>query len=68
MIYQKKSPKTVLFIRATNENYDFVCRLAGELSLSAFLNKLLDEMRESDSTFCIAHTNSKTIGADSYVR
>lgn len=69
MIYQKKSPKTVLPIRMTNENYDFVCKAAGELSLAAYVNRLIEQMRgKSDTAFCKDQTQKANIGANQYAR
>ena len=52
MIYQKASPKTAFVVRLTNENYDFICKAAGEFSLAAYLNKLVEKARKSDIEPC----------------
>jgi hypothetical protein len=51
-IYQKKSPKTCFTARLTNDNYDRLCRMAGELSLAAALNRLIELAQKAGVTFC----------------
>jgi hypothetical protein len=67
VIYQKKSPKTVIPIRLKNENYDFACKDAGELSIAAYVNQLI-EKRQSDTASCNSDSHDNTIGANNYVR
>jgi hypothetical protein len=43
VIIQKRSPKTRLDILVTNENFDRLYRLAGELSLGAAINLLIEQ-------------------------
>lgn len=68
MIYQKKSPKSCFLARLTNENYDYLCRIAGELSLAAALNELLEKAKASGITFCERKHSQNTIGVNTYVR
>ncbi len=65
LIYQKKSPKAQLLVRLTIENYDFLCRIAGELSLAAALNRLIERAKESGITFCTTRNSQGTIRSDS---
>jgi hypothetical protein len=68
MIYQKKSPKSCFTARLTNENYDFLCRIAGELSLAAALNEVVKKAKESGITFCNSKRPDHTIGAEYHAR
>lgn len=68
MIYQKKSPKFCFLARLTNENYDFLCQMAGELSLAAALNELLKQAKANGITFCERREPQHTIGVNTYVR
>jgi hypothetical protein len=49
----KKNPKTAFLVRLTNENYDYLCRVASrmDMSMAKAMNDLI-ETSKSDITIC----------------
>jgi len=68
MIQQPYGPKTPLLVRLTNENYDYLYRIAGEQSLALALNCLIEERRKRDIGFCNSSVTSITLKENSNVR
>jgi len=68
MIYQKKSPKTCFVARLTDANYDFLCQIAGELSLAAALNRVIEQAKQSGITFCNPQNQEYIMRGNTYAR